>query len=58
MKERNIRAVDIVRAIRDRQSRRLAGKSPEEVIAFYRAAGEAAMQDVARRSKVRKRKAG
>ena len=30
----------------------------EEILAFYRAAGEAAMQDVARRSKVRKRRAG
>jgi hypothetical protein len=48
----------MVRAIRDRQSRRLAGKSPQEIIAFYRAAGEAAMQDVARRSRPRRRKAG
>jgi len=58
MRAPKIRAVEMVRTIRDRQSRRLAGKSPEEIIAFYRAAGEAAMQDVARRSKARKRKAG
>ena len=58
MKAPKIRAVEMVRTIRDRQSRRLAGKSAEEIIAFYRAAGEAAMQDVARRSKARRRKAG
>jgi len=48
----------MVRAIRDRQSRRLVGKSPEEIIAFYRAAGEAAMQDAERRSRLRRRRAG
>jgi len=53
-----IRAVEMVRTIRDRQSRRLAGKSPEEMIAFYRAAGEAAMKDAQRRSKLRRRRAG
>jgi len=39
--------------IRDRHARRLAGKTPEEVIAFYRAAGEAAM-NTRRRPKQRK----
>jgi hypothetical protein len=53
-----IRAVEMVRTIRDRQSRRLAGKSPKEIIAFYRAAGEAAMQDAERRSTLRRRRAG
>jgi hypothetical protein len=48
----------MVRAIRDRQSRQLSRKSPEEIIAFYRAAGDAAMQDAARRSKLRRRRAG
>jgi hypothetical protein len=48
----------MVRTIRDRQSRRLAGKSPKEIIAFYRAAGEAAMQDAERRSTLRRRRAG
>jgi hypothetical protein len=48
----------MVRKIRDRQARRLAGKSPEEVIAFYRAAGDAAMQDAERRSKLRRQRAG
>ena len=58
MKAPRIRAVEMVRKIRDRQTRRLAGKSPEEVIAFYRAAGEAAMQDAQRRPKLRRRRAG
>jgi hypothetical protein len=58
MKAPRIRAVEMVRKIRDRQARRLAGKSPEEIIAFYRAAGEAAMQDAKRRSKLRRRRAG
>lgn len=55
MKAPKISTVEMVRKIRDRQARRLAGKSPEEVIAFYRAAGEAAMQDAERRSKLRRR---
>ncbi len=58
MKVPRIRAVETVRKIRDRQTRRLAGKSPEEIIAFYRAAGEAAMQDAERRSKLRRRRTG
>lgn len=58
MKAPKVRAVDMVRKIRDRHTRRLAGKSPEEIIAFYRAAGESAMQDAERRSKLRRRRAG
>ncbi len=58
MKVPRIRAVETVRKIRDRQTRRLAGKSPEEIIAFYRAAGETAMQDAERRSKLRRRRTG
>lgn len=58
MKAPRIRAVDMVRRIRNRHARRLSGKSPEEIIAFYRAAGEAAMQDAARRSKLRRQRAG
>lgn len=58
MKAPKIRAVEMVRTIRDRQSRRLAGKSPEEIAAFYRAAGEAATQDAQRRAKRRRRRAG
>ena len=49
MKATSIRAVEMVRRIRDRQAKLLAGKTPSEVIAFYRAAGEAAMQDARQR---------
>jgi hypothetical protein len=58
MKAPRIHAVEMVRKIRDRQSRRLAGKSPDEIIAFYRAAGEAAMREAEERSKLRRRRAG
>ena len=54
----SLRAVEMVRAIRDRQSRQLSRKSPEDVIAFYRAAGEAATQDAERRSRLRRPRAG
>lgn len=47
MKGTSVRAVDMVRRIRDRQAKALAGQSAAEVIAFYRAAGKAAMRDVA-----------
>jgi hypothetical protein len=57
MKAPRIHAVEMVRKIRDRQSRRLAGKSPDEIIAFYRAAGEAAMREAEERSKLRRRQA-
>ena len=53
-----IRAVQMVRRIRDGQTKRLAGKTPQEVIAFYRAAGDAAMRDAEHRAKTRRRKAG
>jgi hypothetical protein len=58
MKAPRIRAVDMTRKIRDRHARRLAGKTLAEVIAFYRAAGEAAVEDARRRSKPRRRRAG
>jgi hypothetical protein len=57
MKSPKIHAVDMVRQIRDRHARLLTGKTTEEVIAFYRAAGEAAMQDARERAKPRRRKA-
>ena len=53
MKVTNIRAVEMVRRIRDRQAKLLAGKTPSEAIAFYRAAGEAVMQDARQRSTTR-----
>jgi len=37
-----IRAVDLIRRIRDEQAGQLAGKSNEEIIAFFRRAGEEA----------------
>jgi len=37
-----IRAMEMVRRIRDEQARQLEGKSDDEVIAFFRSAGEAA----------------
>lgn len=58
MKAPRIRAVDMVRRIRDRHARILKGKTSREIIAFYRAAGEAAMEEVRRRSRTRRRKAG
>ena len=58
MKATKLRAVEMVRRIRDRHARQLAGKTEAEIIAFYRAAGEAAMEDVRQRAKPRKRKAG
>jgi len=58
MKAPKLRAVEMVRRIRDRHARQLAGKSDAEIIAFYRAAGEAAMEDLRQRSRPRKRRAG
>jgi len=55
MKAPRIRAVKMVRTIRDHQTRRLAGKSPQAIIAFYRAAGEVAMKDVEAGVKARRR---
>jgi hypothetical protein len=37
-----IRAVELVRRIRDEQAQQLAGKSSEEIIAFFRRAGDEA----------------
>jgi hypothetical protein len=48
----------MVRRIRDRHARILKGKTTTEIIAFYRAAGEAAMEDARQRAKTRRRKAG
>jgi hypothetical protein len=41
-KTETIRAVEVVRRIRDAQARQLAGKSDAEVIEYFRRAGEAA----------------
>lgn len=58
MKATRLHAVDLVRKIRDRHARRLAGKTPNAIIAFYRAAGEAALFEVQLEPKVQRRKAG
>lgn len=39
-----IKAVDMVRSIRDEHARLLAGKSADEIIAFFTKAGESARQ--------------
>jgi hypothetical protein len=58
MKASKLRAVEMVRRIRDRHARQLAGKTEAEIIAFYRAAGQAAIGDLQQRAKTRRRKAG
>jgi hypothetical protein len=40
-----VKAVELVRSIRDRQAELLAGKSKEDLIEFFRQAGEAAIRD-------------
>ena len=44
-----IRAVELVRRIRDEQATILAGKSTDEVIAFFRRAAEQAREDAQKR---------
>jgi hypothetical protein len=58
MKATKLKAVEMVRRIRDRHARQLAGKTEAEIIAFYRTAGEAAMEDLRQRSKPHKRRTG
>ena len=57
MKATKLRAVEMVRRIRDRHARQLAGKTEAEVIAFYRAAGQAATEDLRQRVRAKKQKA-
>ena len=44
-----IKAVELVRQIRDEQAAALAGKSEDEVLAFFHRAGETAREDARRR---------
>ncbi len=44
-----IKAVEMVRRIRDEQAQVLAGKSNAEIIAFFRKAGEAAREEAKQR---------
>ena len=48
-----IKAVEMVRRIRDEQAQLLAGKSEAEIIAFFRKAGEAARQEAKRKKSPR-----
>jgi len=57
MKVPKLQAVAMVRRIRDPQAHQLAGKTAAEIIAFYRAAGEAATENLHHRAKARRRKA-
>ena len=57
MKTTKLRAVDMVRRIRDRHARQLVRKTDAEVIAFYRAAGEAATEELRQRTRPRKQRA-
>jgi hypothetical protein len=41
-----IKAVELVRSIRDRQVELLSGKSKKEIIEFFRQAGEAARREI------------
>lgn len=58
MKAPKLRAVEMVRRIRDRHARQLAGKTEAEIIAFYRAAGQAATEDLHQRAKSTRRRTG
>lgn len=44
MKTTKLHTVEMVRRIRDQQAEKLAGKTPEEVIAFFRRAGKASLR--------------
>jgi hypothetical protein len=54
MKRTNLHAVEMVRRIRDQQAKKLAGKAPEDIIAFFRRAGKSSLQAASgrRRKKV------
>ena len=49
MDETDIRAVETIRQIRDQQVDELCGKSDDEVIAFFRRAGQEAREEAERR---------
>lgn len=58
MKALKLQAVEMVRRIRDRHARQLAGKTGAEIIAFYRAAGQTATEDLHQRTKAARRRTG
>jgi hypothetical protein len=50
-----IKAVEMVRRIRDEQARLLEGKSEAEIIAFFRKAGQAARRQAKKRQSTPRR---
>ena len=44
MKTTKLHTIEMVRRIRDQQAEKLAGKTPQEVIAIFRRAGKASLQ--------------
>ena len=50
MEKNEMRAVDLVRRIRDQHVRSLAEKSDAEVLEFFRQAGQAAREEVRKRA--------
>ncbi len=52
MEKSEIHAVELVRKIRDEQAALLASKSQEGVLAFFRAAGQAAQTEARRQRSV------
>ncbi len=50
MEKNEIRAVEIVRRIRDEQAALLAGRSDAEVLEFFRQAGQAAREEARKRA--------
>ena len=53
MAKTKIRAVELVRKIRNRHAKQLVGKSTAQIIEFYRRAGQAALD--AAKAKTRRR---
>jgi len=51
-----IKAVDMVRRIRDEQARLLTGKSNAEIIAFFRKAGDAARREAKKRQSAQRQR--
>lgn len=58
MEKTEIKAVDMVRQIRDQHYEQLKGKSPEEVLEFYRREAAAANAEALGRSAKTGRRAG
>ena len=50
MEENEIHAIEMVREIRDRLAEKLAGKTSEEVIKYYREAGARALEEARRKT--------